>query len=140
MSSVLWQPIVSYAACAEKRTSQAAYWGSWCDALHGMRERLPSFVTRTRPLLIQISINSEGFFLHKTLRNLQEAATLLLNEGFTAANANSTLDDMWGMMMYGDEENRYEGYANKIGKTLNNLNGWERQILGIMIFYSFNYK
>ena len=42
--------------------------------------------------------------------------------------------------MYGDEENRYEGYANKIGKTLNNLNGWERQILGIMIFYSFNYK
>ena len=42
--------------------------------------------------------------------------------------------------MYGDEEKRYEGYANKIGKTLNNLNGWERQIWGIMLFYSFKYK
>jgi len=73
-------------------------------------------------------------------RDEQKEIKILLNEGVTATTANSSLDDMWGMMMYGDEEERYEGYANKIGKTLNNLNGWERQILGIMLFYSFNYK
>ena len=42
--------------------------------------------------------------------------------------------------MYGKEEERYKGYANKLGKSLKNINGWERQILGIMLFYSFNYK
>lgn len=73
-------------------------------------------------------------------RDEQKEIKILLNEGVTATTANSSLDDMWGMMMYGDEEERYEGYANKIGKTLNNLNGWERQLLGIMLFYSFNYK
>ena len=75
----------------------------------------------------------EGRDEHKKIK-------ILLNEDITAINANSSLDNMWGMMMYGDEEKRYEGYANKIGKILNNLNGWERQILGIMLFYSFNYK
>ena len=73
-------------------------------------------------------------------RDEQKEIKILLNEGVTATTANSSLDDMWGMMMYGDEKERYEGYTNKIGKTLNNLNGWERQILGIMLFYSFNYK
>ena len=73
-------------------------------------------------------------------RNEQKEIKILLNEGVTATTANSSLDDMWGMTMYGDEEKRYEVYANKIVKTLNNLNGWERQILGIMLFYSFNYK
>ena len=73
-------------------------------------------------------------------RDEQKEIKILLNEGVTATTANSSLDDMWGMMMYGDEEERYEGYANKLGKSLKNINGWERQILGIMLFYSFNYK
>ena len=65
-------------------------------------------------------------------RDEQKEIKILLNEGVTATTANSSLDDMWGMMMYGDEEKRYEGYTNKIGKTLNNLNGWERKILEII--------
>ena len=73
-------------------------------------------------------------------RDEQKEIKILLNEVITATTTNSSLDNMWGMMIYGYEEKRYEGYANKIGKILNNLNGWERQILGIMLFYSFNYK
>ena len=49
-------------------------------------------------------------------RDEQKQIKILLNEGVTATISNSSLDNMWGMMMYGDEEKRYEGYANNIGK------------------------
>ena len=73
-------------------------------------------------------------------RDEQKEIKILLNDGVSVTTANSALDDIWGMLMYGKEEERYEGYANKLGKSLKNINGWERQILGIMLFYSFNYK
>ena len=65
-----------------RRTSPAAYWGAWADAIAILRERRPLETAR-----ILEELEREGVTTAACLREAQEAAALLDAEGFANAGA-----------------------------------------------------
>ena len=66
------------------RTSQAAYWASWCDVISPLLKRIPSFEHVFGPTLNQCAYQPDVLPVHAAMRNLHEAALLLVDEGFGA--------------------------------------------------------
>ena len=62
--------------------SPAAYWASWCDALPGLTQRFPAFTEHFIATMAGVAANAADASMHSCHLNLQNAAELLMLEGY----------------------------------------------------------
>ena len=76
----------------------------------------------------------------KEARDIEKEILIAMDEGAGLDSSNTFFTNSWTKLNYNYNHERYEGYAKKHGYNFNHLNGWEKQILAIMIMFRFTFK
>ena len=76
----------------------------------------------------------------KEARDIEKEILIAMDEGAGLDSCNTFFTNSWNRLNYNNNHDRYHEYAKKHGYKISQLNGWEKQILAIMIMFRFTFK